>query len=280
MSFLHGKVVVLTGAASGIGEALAIQLARHGCRLLLADIDGTRLQSVAQNVRAIQPECIIQVCNVANEASIKALAARTLTEWGGAHILINNAGVALVAPVLGMNADDAHWLMDINFWGVVNGCRIFLPQLKARQPSIIVNISSIFAMVALPTQSIYSASKAAVRAFSDTLREEVRAEGIRVLCVHPGGIRTRIVEQARLGDISTIAENHAALSRQFEKSARTSADEAAHVIIAALYRKDTRLLIGTDALIGDWLYRLWPARAAKWFAALAQHDRKRQARIP
>lgn len=214
MTSLTGKTVVITGAASGIGEALAHALAAQNARLLLAD---------------------------------------------------------------------AHWLMEINFWGVVHGCRAFTPQLQTRTGGVIVNLSSVFAMVSLPTQSIYNASKAAVRAFSDALREELREKPdqpsdtnnaqntyeVRVLCVHPGGIRTRLVAQARLGDISAIAGNPEALHAQFQALARTSADQAAAAIVQALRDGRTRLLIGADARLGDWLFRMAPGRASAWFSSLA-----------
>ncbi|MES2190521.1 MAG: SDR family NAD(P)-dependent oxidoreductase, partial [Pseudomonadota bacterium] len=155
---------------------------------------------------------------------------------------------------------------------------------QTRPGGVIVNLSSVFAMVSLPTQSIYNASKAAVRAFSDALREELCSDGsggrgdevdtrvhsVRVLCVHPGGIRTRLVEQARLGDIAAIADSPQALHTQFRRLARTSADEAAAAILKAVQGNTTRLLIGLDAHVGDWLFRMVPARASAWFSALAR----------
>ena len=280
MTRLTGKTVVITGAASGIGEALAHALAGEGARLLLADVDAARLEAVASSVRLTGATCLTQLCDVSQVSALEALAELALRELGGADVLINNAGVALVAPVQSLSLTDAHWLMDINFWGVVHGCRAFTPQLQARPGSTIVNLSSVFAMVSLPTQSIYNASKAAVRAFSDALREELRkksgnahsaesAHAVRVLCVHPGGIRTRLVTQARLGDISSVAESPQALQAQFKGVARTSADQAAAAIVKALRDGRTRLLIGADARLGDWLFRLAPGRASAWFSALA-----------
>ncbi len=290
MTWLTGKTVVITGAASGIGEALAHALAGQGARLLLADVDADRLEAVASSVRLTGATCLTQLCDVSQVSALEALAELALRELGGADVLINNAGVALVAPVQSLSLTDAHWLMDINFWGVVHGCRAFTPQLQARPDGTIVNLSSVFAMVSLPTQSIYNASKAAVRAFSDALREELRkkpgnahnaesAHGVRVLCVHPGGIRTRLVTQARLGDISSVAESPQALQAQFKGVARTSADQAAAAIVQALRDGRTRLLIGADARLGDWLFRLAPGRASAWFSALAlwgQHQIKRR----
>jgi len=277
MNTFKSKGVVITGAASGIGEALARNLAAQGARLLLADVDTGRLDAVVAELRAGGADCLAQPCDVADVAAVQALADTALQAWGGADVLINNAGVGLVAPVHSLDLADAHWLMNINFWGVVHGSRAFTPQLQARPGSVIVNISSIFAMVSMPTQSIYNASKAAVRGFSDALREELRASGVRVLCVHPGGIQTRIAQQARLGDISAVADTPQALHAQFDQAARTTAPQAALAIGQALQSGRTRLLIGADAKLGDLLYRLWPTRAAPWLSALARRMRQRQA---
>lgn len=282
MTSLTGKTVVITGAASGIGEALAHAMAAQGARLLLADVDAARLASLAEVLQQQGITCLAQACDVSQASALDALAERALRELGGADILINNAGVALVAPAQSLALHDAHWLMNINFWGVVHGCRAFTPQLQARPGSVIVNLSSVFAMVSLPTQSIYNASKAAVRAFSDALREELREEngkaGVRVLCVHPGGIRTRLVEQARLGDIAAIADSPQALHTQFRQLARTGADEAATAIVRAIHSGQTRLLIGADARLGDWLFRMAPAHASAWFSSLARWGQQRMAR--
>ncbi len=279
MKSFQGTGIVITGAASGIGEALAHHLAAQGARLLLADVHAERLDAVAAALRAGGAECLTQTCDVADAAAVQALADTAQAAWGGAHAVVNNAGVGLVAPVHTLTLDDAHWLMNINFWGVVHGCRTFMPQLQARaargEPAVLVNISSIFAMVSMPTQSIYNASKAAVRGFSDALREELRDSGVRVLCVHPGGIQTRIAREARLGDISSVADTPQALHAQFEQAARTTAPEAAQAIAQALRSGRTRLLIGADAKVGDAIYRLWPTRAAPWLSSLARRLRHR-----
>lgn len=278
MKSLTGKAVVITGAASGIGEALARAAAADGARLLLADVDAARLEAVAASLRTQGAHCLTQTCDVGQAAALTALAARALHEMGGADVLFNNAGVALVAPVASMDMADAHWLMDINFWGVVNGCRAFMPQMQARPGGAIVNISSIFAMISMPGNAIYNASKAAVRGFSDALREELRATGLHLLCVHPGGIRTRIVQQARLGDISQLADSAQALRAQFDQHAPTSPQQAAATILAALHAGRTRVLIGNDARVADWIYRLVPTRASAWLTALARKRRDRAAR--
>ena len=279
MNHFANKAVVITGAASGIGAAMASAFAKVGARLLLADVDAIRLEAVGQSLRDQGATCLTQICDVARQESFEALAARASSDLGGADILINNAGVALVAPVQSLDLADAHWLMDINFWGVVHGCRAFTPQLQSRPGSAIVNLSSIFGMISLPTQSIYNASKAAVRAFSDALREELRGnvdqQRVQVLCVHPGGIRTRLVEQARLGDISAVAESPQALHSQFRRMAGNSAEQAAAAILLALQRGQTRLLIGNDAKLGDLLYRWGPALASARFHALMRWGQRR-----
>lgn len=273
MKHLAAKGVVITGAASGIGEALAQVLAARGAKLLLADVDAARLQAVVAAVRARGAACESLHVDVAQREHWQALAARAQALWGGADVLINNAGVALVAPAESVNEADARWLMEINFWGVWHGCRAFAPQLRARRPGLIVNLSSIFAMISLPTQSIYNASKAAVRAFSDALRLELADAGVAVLCVHPGGIDTNIARHSRMGDIAMMANSPQALVEQFARVARTSAAAAAEAIVRAMEHGQTRLLIGGDARLADAVYRLVPARASRWFSALAKRER-------
>ncbi len=271
--FFRGKVVVVTGAASGIGAALVSQLASQGARLMLADIDATALATVQSAAQAKGGECLSCVTDTGDEAALYELARKTQAALGGTDILINNAGVALVAPVSGMTTADAQWIMNINFWGVVHGCRAFLPALQAQPTGVIVNISSIFAMISVPTQSMYNASKAAVRAFSDSLRQELRGSGVRVLCVHPGGIATNIVNAARIVDSSLVADSDAQLRRKFNQEVRTSPQEAAQAILAAIAHGKTRLLIGPDAKLLDLLYRLAPARASGWVTAMGRRMR-------
>ena len=278
MNALAAKAVVITGAASGIGQALARAAAARGARLLLADLNAPALAVLAQSLTDAGASCFSQPCNVAIADDLLALARTAETLLGGADVLINNAGVALVSPINGTPLADAHWLMDINFWGVVHGCQAFTPQLRARPGSAIVNLSSVFAMVSMPTQGYYNASKAAVRALSDALREELRDSGVQVLCVHPGGVRTAIARQARFGDISSVADSAEALHAQFDAVARTSPEQAATAILDALAAGRSRVLIGPDARLGDWLFRLAPARASAWFSSLARWQRDRLTR--
>jgi short-subunit dehydrogenase len=273
MRNLQGKIVVITGAASGIGAALAAGFARKGARLMLADIDAAGLERVAAALRAAGCDCHTRVTDTASEEAIHALAAHTAAQLGAADVVINNAGVGLIAPVEGLKSSDAHWLMNINFWGVVHGCQAFLPQLRSRPQSVLVNISSIFAMISMPTQSIYNAAKAAVRGFSDALREELRDTPVRVLCVHPGGIRTNIANKARITDSRMVADSDQEMRDNFLKVARTTPEQAAHVIISAIESGKTRVLIGTDAKIMDFLFRLAPSRASAWVTGISHRMR-------
>jgi short-subunit dehydrogenase len=274
------RIVVISGAASGIGEALARALARSGDSLMLCDIDEKRLQALHVSLTQHYPDRAqhirSQVLDVASLAAYQSLAADVKAIWGRIDVVINNAGVSLIEPVASMSEQDAHWIMGINFWGVFNGCKAFIPLLqisqasktKGEQPCVLVNISSIFAMVSMPTQSLYNAAKAAVRGFSDALREELRADGIRVLCVHPGGIKTRIVEQARFGDLSATGLTPEQMKSNFQTSAATTAESAASQIIAAIETGKSRLLIGFDARLLDRLFRLVPASASRRFSKL------------
>ncbi len=277
MMLLKERVVVITGAASGIGKALALGCAQRGAKLLLADLDASGLHSIAESLRAAGTTCHELVTDTGNEAAIHALATECAGVYGAADVLINNAGVALVAPITSASTADAQWLMNINFWGVVHGCRAFLPQLLTRPEAVLVNISSIFAMISMPTQGYYNASKAAVRGFSDALREELRDGPVRVLCVHPGGIKTNIANQAKVVDLGGIAANPEQMRADFLQAAITTPDEAARVILKAIERGQTRLLIGRDAKIADLLYRFVPARASQWITQLARRQQRRRA---
>ena len=274
MRTFKGKAVVITGAASGIGAALAVALAQRGARLLLSDIDATGLDRLVAQLQQQGCACSGTVTDTGNEDAIAALAEVAQERLGGADVLINNAGVALVSPVEKLQTADAHWIMNINFWGVVHGCRLFLPQLRQKPDALLVNISSIFAMVSMPTQSIYNASKAAVRGFSDSLREELRGTTVGVLCVHPGGIKTNIANKARITDASMVADSDQDMRDHFTQVARTTPEQAAHTIITAMERGKTRVLIGADAKLLDFFYRLAPTRSSGWLTDFSHYMRR------
>ncbi len=274
MKNLQDKVVVITGAASGIGRALALACAGRGARLMLADLNEAALASVAAEASAKGARCHTLRVDTGREQDIHELARVCATHFGAADVVINNAGVALVSSVEKLNVADAQWLMNINFWGVVHGCRAFLPQLATRPEAMLVNVSSIFAMVSVPSQSMYNAAKAAVRGFSDALREELRGGPVGVLCVHPGGVRTHIVDNARMADLSLAELTQQQMRDGFALNARTSPEQAAEAIVQAIERGQTRLMIGLDARVADWLYRIHPARASAWITALGRRRQK------
>src|SRR6267142_890627 len=267
MSFLSDGVAVVTGAGSGIGRALAQQLAAAGSALAIADIDEAGRAETTQLLGKKAALVTATVLEVADEAGVSAVAEDVSRRHGRVTVLINNAGVAMEGSFEEISLDDFRWLMNINFWGVVYGV-----MLKREQRAHIVNISSVFGLIAPPGQSAYSASKFAVRGFTESLRHELARTTVHVSCVHPGGIRTAIARHARVG--AGVKKN--GLEEKvvlFEKMLRTSPEEAAARILRGVERSEPRILIGSDARQIDFVQRLRPATywktMAKAFAKIA-----------
>ncbi len=260
MKQLKDKVVAITGAGSGIGKATACLLASKGSHLALSDINETGLQAVAEACRIKGVQVSTSSLDVANREAVYAWADQVVRTHGQVHVIINNAGVALGATVEDMSYVDFEWLMNINFWGVVYGTKAFLPHIKTAGEGHIVNISSIFGLIGVPTQSAYNAAKFAVKGFTESLREELMIEGsaIGVSCVHPGGIKTNIAANARLTTSLGFTASNSRL--EMEKMFMTRSEDAAHEIVEAIRRNRRRVLIGADAHAIDWLSRLMPAR--------------------
>jgi short-subunit dehydrogenase len=266
MRKLEGRVAVVTGAGSGIGRATAILLAERGCALALVDVNETTLAEVADLVRARARKVSVHLADVADRARMQHLPGEVLTEHGHVHILVNNAGVSVIGTLLEHSLEDFTWLMGINFWGVVYGCKLFLPFLLAEDEAQIVNISSMFGFVGIPTQISYSASKYAVRGFSEALSSELSGTKVGVTCVHPGGIRTNVVHASRVSS-ERYAEDKRATIEMFERRAH-SAEQAARKIVRAIERNQARVRIGAEAYLTDWLKRLFPVstqRLVGWF---------------
>jgi len=257
MSFLSSGVAVVSGAGSGIGRALAEQLAAAGSALALADVDETSLQQTAQSLAATSALVTTHVVDVAKEEKIKAFAADVEQRHGRVTLLINNAGVALCGNFEEISLEDFRWLMEINFWGAVYGVRYFLPLLKREPRAHIVNLSSVFGLIAPAGQAAYAASKFAVRGFTEALRHELGGSRVGVSCVHPGGIRTSIARRARLGAGTSPARHRESVAR-FEQLARTPPEAAAARILRGIERSEPRILIGMDAYQLDILQRLRP----------------------
>lgn len=264
MKTLRDKVVVLTGAGSGIGRALALDAARRGAHLALSDRDEAAVAETARLAGA--GRALVRRVDVRSDGEVAAFAAAVEAELGGAHVVVNNAGVSLSDTVGSMQRADFEWLFDINFWGVVRGTEAFLPQLLGRDDAHLVNVSSVFGIVAVPSQSAYNASKFAVRGYTESLRQELDGTSVHVTCVHPGGVRTNIVRGGRHYRNShgepTAAEETAA---RFDRVARTSPDEAARTIWAGVLANRPRVLIGRDAQLLDLVQRLFPARYPSLF---------------
>lgn len=259
MEQLQGRVAAITGAGSGIGRALAVELAGRGTHLALSDVDEIGL---AETVAAAEGRGVKVTSNrvdVADRAAVHDWADQVVAEHGHVHVVVNNAGVALGATVEGMSYEDLEWLMGINFWGVVHGTKAFLPHLKAAGEGHVVNISSVFGLLGIPSQSAYNASKFAVRGFTDALRMELEIDGcgVSATTVHPGGIKTNIARNARMDpSVTALTDDPEQARRDFERLFTTTPEKAARQIVAAIEADKRRALVGPDAKILDLLARL------------------------
>jgi len=251
MAYSNGKCAVITGAGSGIGRALALQLNDEGCELFLSDIYPETLAETATLLKRPDLFCDQQTLDVADNAAMQDWAAQVSASRGAIDILVNNAGVGLTGPADENPYEDIQWLMGINFWGVVHGTRAFLPLLRNSACGHLVNLSSMFGMVGVPTQSAYNASKFAVRGYSEALRIELQDSNVHVCCVHPGGIKTNIARDSRGGEGSPEDKD-----MKFQQMAITSPESAAAQIIKAMEKRKKRLLLGLDAKLvtfASWL---------------------------
>jgi short-subunit dehydrogenase len=261
MTAINGAAAAVTGAASGIGRALALELAARGCDLALADRDEAGLHAVAAEIaKAHARKVSIHRVDVAEPAQIEAFAQASVAAHPGLNIIINNAGVALLGQFTEIDQTQMEWLMNINFWGVVHSTRAFLPHLSRQREAHIVNISSIFGIIAPPGQTAYSAAKFAVRGFSESLRHELQlAESpVRLSVVHPGGVATNIARNSRTGAGITDNARRAQSIERFDAFAITTPSAAALRIITGIEKNQPRILIGNDARFMDFLQRLRP----------------------
>jgi hypothetical protein len=261
MKLFANKVAAITGAGSGIGRALALNLAKQGCHLALSDVNEQGLAETVKQAQDFGVKVTSQKLDVANKDGVHAWADSVVRDHGKVNLIFNNAGVALGSTVEGMSYDELAWVMNINFWGVVYGTKAFLPYLKASGDGHIVNVSSVFGLCSQPTQSAYNASKFAVRGFTEALRQELDLEKapVSVTCVHPGGIKTNIAKAAKMNDsIRSVGLDPSTSTKNFEKMFRTTPAEAANVILNAVQKDSRRVLIGGDAYVIDAMQRLLP----------------------
>lgn len=271
-----GGTAVVTGAASGIGEALALALAQRGCDVVLLDIDAGRLATVASTIRSRHPTAEVNqhVVDIADPAATAAAAATVLAAHPRIRLLVNNAGVALGGRFDQVTLDEFGWVIDVNFLGMVRLTHGLLPALKAERGAHLVNMSSLFGLIAPGGQAAYAASKFAVRGFTEALRRELAADGVGVTAVHPGGVRTRIGESARVG--SGVPAEFAEAHRDDWKAVLTmDPGHAADIILRGVRRRHPRVLVGRTAKLLDVLVRLMPVGHGTLLAAAA---RRRQGR--
>jgi NAD(P)-dependent dehydrogenase (short-subunit alcohol dehydrogenase family) len=264
---LAGRTAVVTGAAGGIGRGIALALARRGCHLALADIDDSSLSQTAADIAGSEAASRLRISrhhlDVANRTAVAALPAAVLAAHGAADILVNNAGVALGGTFREIAESDFDWLMGINFSGVVQMTRAFLPLLAESEEARIVNVSSLFGLIAPPGQTAYAASKFAVRGFSESLRHELADTRIGITVAHPGGIATSIAKNARMP--ASLSDEEAARRRTFFDSFLTMPPETAgEIIVRAVERRKPRILVGADAKYAALVERLMPVNYWKW----------------
>ena len=254
MRELRGKVAAVTGAASGIGRALAEVLAQRGCALALADIDPAGLAETAARVRGAGRPVSTHVGDVADWDAVVAWADAAVGEHGGVDLVVNNAGVSVTATLEEQSIEDLRWIVGVNFWGVVHGCKAFLPHLRHRPEGHLVNVSSLFGIIGLPTQSSYCATKFAVRGLSEALWAELADAGIRVTVVHPGGVRTILVRASRSAD----ADAKERMIERFERRA-LAPGVVAEQIVRGVERDALRVRVCRETYVVDWAKRLFPS---------------------
>lgn len=253
MRSLQDKVVVITGAASGIGQSLARTIAARGAVLALVDLNEAQLQALAAELSATGSTLSSHTIDVSDRAAMEQLPYAVVEAHGRVDVLINNAGVSVGAMFDDHSIEDAEWLLDINLKGLIYGCKFFLPFLKQSPEANIINLSSMFGFFSMPGQAMYSASKAGVRGFSEALWTELSNTSVHVMTVHPGTIRSNVIRSSRMLD-HQAQQKAAALQEKFGMPT----EKAAEKIVRALERNKLRVVIGADAHIAELLKRIFP----------------------
>jgi NADP-dependent 3-hydroxy acid dehydrogenase YdfG len=279
---LDGRTAYVSGAASGIGRAMALRLSGHGCPVAIVDQDEAGL---ADTARLIGGPVLARRLDVRDRQAQLVFAAE-VAQWAPQPLglVFNNAGVSTSQSVAAAAVEDDEWVLEVNLQGVINGVRAFLPILLEQNSGMIVNTSSVFGLLGMPYQSAYCASKFAIRGFTDALRQELRGTGVRAATVHPGGVKTNIARSARYhGSANQPNLSHEDAARQFEAIAQTTPERAAAIIHAGAKAGKSRILVGPEAYVFDALARLMPSRYFDVFAALepaVQRRAQRRAALP
>jgi NAD(P)-dependent dehydrogenase (short-subunit alcohol dehydrogenase family) len=256
MKTLKDRVAVVTGASSGIGRATAVALAKEGCDLAISDVNEAGLAETAELVRATGRRACTHRVDVSDKARMQRYAEEVFAEYGKVHVVVNNAGVTVTAPFDEHSLEDFEWIVGINFWGVVYGCKFFLPYLKQQDEAHIVNLSSVFGLVGVPLQTSYCATKFAVRGFSEALWVELKPHGIGVTSIHPGGVRTNIAKTARTTHEDLRQQGVDLLDR-----VSITPEKCAAQIVSAIKKNKQRKLVTRETVFVDGLKRLSPTLA-------------------
>jgi len=257
------KTAAITGAGSGMGQQLAALLSQRGCNLAISDVNEIGLAET-RNLLVPGTKVTSQLLDVADRQAMEDWAAHVNQEHGAVHMIFNNAGVSVTGSAEHMPYEDMEWLMDINFWGVVHGCKAFLPYLRETDEAAIINTSSIFGTIAVPGQSAYNASKFAVRGYSFALRQELSGTHIGVSCVQPGGVKTNIVNASRYIPDDNESLTKEEVAEEFNtRLARLTSTEAAEIILKGVLKNKARILVGNDARVISWIERLAPTAYLK-----------------
>jgi NADP-dependent 3-hydroxy acid dehydrogenase YdfG len=262
-----GKVAVVTGAGSGIGQALAVELARSGAKLAISDIDTEGLAQTEERIKAIGAPVKADRLDVTEREAFLAYADQVKEHFGQVNQIYNNAGIAFTGDIEITQFKDIERVMDVDFWGVVNGTKAFLPHLIASGDGHVINISSLFGIFSVPGQAAYNSAKFAVRGFTEALRQEMTLAGhpVKVTTVHPGGIKTAIARNATAAEGLDANE----LAEFFDKRlASTSPHRAARVILEAVHKNRARVLVGMDAKVLDLVVRLTGSGYQRLFSRL------------
>ncbi len=267
MEGFAGKVAVVTGAGSGIGQALAIELARSGAKVAISDVDVEGLAATEERLKAIGAPVRSDRLDVTEREAFLSYADAVYDHFGTVNQIYNNAGIAFTGDIEISQFKDIERVMDVDYWGVVNGTKAFLPHLIASGDGHVVNISSVFGLFSVPGQAAYNSAKFAVRGFTEALRQEMILAGhpVKVTTVHPGGIKTAIARNSTAAEGLEVAE----LAQAFDKLARTSPQKAARIILDAVRKNKARVLVGPDAKVLDIVVRLTGSGYQRLFSAFA-----------
>jgi short-subunit dehydrogenase len=260
----NDKVAAITGAGSGMGRSLAVLLSRAGCHVALSDVNKANLEETA-GLLAPGVKSSIHEVDVADRQTMEKFAADVVEQHGKVNLIFNNAGVSVTGLAEQMPYEDIEWLMNINFWGVIHGCKSFLPYLHQVPEAAIINTSSIFGTIAVPTQSAYNASKFAVKGYTFALRSELKDSHIGVSCVQPGGVKTNIVKASRFIPTDNESTTLEEATESFEKVARLTSEQAAEIILKGVLKNKARIFVGVDSKIMALIERIAPVGYLKLF---------------